>query len=91
MKHWRVSALATVTAAVAASLGIYAGQEIEQNQEQQDPDRADAAENGRPVRRSAPTSFASRRSPSSVIAAATRASKAPHRPADRSSIRTIRP
>ncbi len=36
MKHWRVSALATVTAAVAASLGIYAGQEIEQNQEQQD-------------------------------------------------------
>ena len=36
MKHWRVSAVATVAAAVAASLGIYAGQEIEQNQEQQD-------------------------------------------------------
>jgi Peptidase inhibitor I9 len=36
MKHWRVSAVATVAVAVAASLGIYAGQELEQNQEQQD-------------------------------------------------------
>ena len=36
MKHGRGSAVSTVAVAVAASLGIYAGQEVEQNQEQQD-------------------------------------------------------
>ena len=36
MKHWRVSAVATFAVAVAASLGIYAWQEIQQNQAQPD-------------------------------------------------------